>query len=512
MRLPLPLLPLALALAIAGCASERAAERSVEARPPPSFPAFLAAPSKLARSPELEEAAALLCARDTNAVIDDDVRRAARVWDGQVAGLLHRGAQAQVRSAVAKDLGPLLAELSATHAGFAEGRLPDGRSCAALVAVRRRLSLDAELPPAFEAGEPFPLALSPLGAGPWRAQLFVLRPDGHVDKRALVPSGPGAGSAFSDVLLPTAGEGRYVLEVVLTREGADDPEIALLWPFVVGAPRLPPAPLVLFPDEGHSDVALSYRLQALVERLRTTQLIDVLSISPQLQRLAGERASSLAAAGRLGHRVPDGRSAAEDLRQGAPAFFFSHLAEVQAQAGTLEEAWTALLESPAHRYELVRTKATHMGAAVRRGEDALGRPLVSVVVLLAKKLKARPAQELEAELLGKLNLARHHLGRGPLAQRASLARVAQRLAKAMAEASALDERALGAPAAELALGEDPALDGVRVVVARLDDPLRLAPPAAALDEETEAAGIGLARGAAEWFLTVLTASVDEEAK
>ena len=496
---------LLLCAALLACATEQSARRPSPAPAPTAFPTWLGAPANLERSPELEEAAALLCARDTDAVIDEDVRQAARVYDGQVAGLVRRGNQGEARAALQRDLPAILEELGASHAGIAEGQLLNDQHCAALVAVRRHLDLGRELPTSLEENEPFPLDASLRAAGPWRAHVYLLRPDGHVERRER-----GGDGVFSDVVLPDAGEGMYLLEVVLTGAN-DDPEVALLWPFVVGTPKSPPAPLVLFPDEGHGEVALRYRTQALVERLRNTQLLDPVAISPDLDDLAEARARALAHQGRLGHRLPSGQSAAEGLGERAPAFAFSHLAEVQAQAGTLQDAWTALLTSPAHRYELVRPRATHMGAAVARGTDSLGRPLLSVVVLLAKKLKVRPKEELATELLGKLNLARHRRGHAPLGLRPSLQAVATRQAEAMLRLGTLDETALGAPVSEVALSEDGALTDVRVVVARLDDPLRLSPPSAALEEDQHAIGVGLARGpATEWFLCLLVAGADSE--
>ena len=64
--------------------------------------------------------------------------------------------------------------------------------------------------------------------------LYLLRPDGFVDRRALP-----ADVARTVVTVPsTAGEGRYVAELIVDRAvGPSDPEVALLWPYTVGAAR-----------------------------------------------------------------------------------------------------------------------------------------------------------------------------------------------------------------------------------------------------------------------------------
>jgi uncharacterized protein YkwD len=489
---------LCVALACA-CAGDDAARRD-EPVAEPGLPAWLSAPEQTERAATLEEAAAMLCARDTHAVVDDEVRRVAGVWEGQVSALVERDGPLRARALAAEGLPALVAEISATHVGVAEGAMPGGAHCVAVVAARRPLTLQTELPSQLSAPEPFPLAFKLDQRA--RATIFLMRPDGHVERMET------EGDKVHTVVDPRGQQGRYVLELIVT--GADDaPEVALMWPFAIGAGSVPPTPAVLFGDEGHNDVALTRRTEALVHRLRVEQELPPLKLAPPLGRLARARAKRLAEEGRLGHRLPDGNSAHEELREREPGFPVKRLAEVQAQAGTLEEAWGALLDSPAHRYELVFPSASHLGAAVVRGKDALERPLVTLVLLAARRINVRPPAQVRVELTGRFNLARDVTGHGALQSDSSLTKLAQAHAESMASAGALDDALNGSPVTQRALESDARLEAVRLVKARADDPLRIAPSGATLDGDATLIGVGLVppQVAGQWYVSILVATV-----
>jgi uncharacterized protein YkwD len=469
----------------------------------PRLPEWLGAPPGVERTPELEEAAALLCARDTDGVLDEDARHAARLADGQLFGLLKRAAEPEAAArALSAAAGPLLEEKRATHAGVVVGATPAGEACAAMVAARRLVTLaGAGLPSALPPGAALEIDVRlPRGK---RGVLYVMKPDGFVTRQSL----PDAGGPARLTVPPSAGDGRYVVEIVLdVAEGASDPEIALLWPYLVGAPRVAPAPAVLFPDEGHSDRALGHRAEALLQRLRNEQLIEPFKVSPPLIEIAAARAASVATRGALGHRLPpiagdgkgEGSDALQDLRArfGAePRASFLRLAEVQAQASTLAEAWEALLDSPAHRYELVDTAFTHAGAAVARGRDAAGRETVTLVALLARRPPNRDADAVRAHILEAANETRKKRGLDALRESSHLNRIATRLAGAMKEHRRVDDALLGGPVASVALEADASLSRVKPLVARTDDPLLLLQngvPPMLLEIDAAQAGVGIA--------------------
>lgn len=441
--------------------------------------------TSLARDAALDEAAAVLCARDTDAVIDDDVRAAARVWDGRVTGVLAGDADDARRQVAA-----LFADGGLSHFGAAEGTRPGGRPCLAAVGARRVLTV-AALPPVSTTETTTKATLAVTLSPHKMGFVYVLGPDGIVDRLPL----EGA-RATQTVTLPSRRPGRHVVEVIVDDVDADGvakgaPEVALLWPYVRGELRLAPAPLVLFPDDGHDDVALTHRAEALVQRLRNEQLLEPLKISPLLATLAGERATRVGPA--LGHRVDGEDPRAALARFGDdPRARFLRLAEVQARGSTLDDAWQALVDSPAHRYELVAVGVTHMGVAVVRSADALGREQKTFVALLGRRPPTRDAATLQKKLLDDHNGIRTSRGLDPLVVSDTLEQTATRLARRMMETSRVDDTLLGGPVGEVALEADASMTRVQPLVARIDDPLLLGPLPLLLDMDTTAMGVGLA--------------------
>jgi uncharacterized protein YkwD len=494
------LAPLSLALVLAACETAQPQPDDTAPHAPATLPGWLKAPNSVARDAALEETAALLCARDTDGVIDTDARHATGLADGQVFGLLRKGPDA--RETLAKDAAPLLANARATVAGAVEGVSPDGRACTALVAARRLVSLSAPLVPRLPVGAAQTLAVHVHAP---EATLYVQKPDGFVTK---MPVAAGT----STLSVPAkGGEGRYVLELIVDDPAHRDPEVALLWPYLVGAPKEAPFPEVLFPDEGHSDIALTHRAEALVQRLRNEQLIEPFKVSPLLIEIAAERATGIATGGRVGHRVPAGKDVVSVVAArfpDDPRARFARLAEVQAQASTLADAWQALLDSPAHRYELVDTGYTHVGVAVARGADAAGRPTVSLVALLARRAPSREVGVVRGQIADVVNAARDQRGLEALVPSAHLDRVAMRLAERMKETGKVDEALLGAPVGQVALEADASLSEVKPLIARLDDPLLLLQPHAPellLDLDKKQLGFGMATDdkAGVFFVVVL---------
>ncbi|HEY4222332.1 MAG TPA: CAP domain-containing protein [Myxococcota bacterium] len=518
MRVPVPDLRVLALLALASFSC------TTPGTPPPStshedeqrLPAWLKAPLEVRRDAALEEAAALLCARDTDAVIDDDARHASHIADGQVFGLMKKGADAGVvEAALGSDAAALLGQKRATHAGVAVGQSPSGEACAALVGARRLLTARGALPAQVAHGDALALDLvwpesttmttdlATRDPNARTAALYVEKPDGFVTRSAL-SVGCGASDARDCKLIvtvPAPLDGRYIAELVVDyASGPSDPEVALLWPFTVGTPKDPPFPEVLFPDAGHDDIALTHRAEALVQRLRTEEQIEPFKVSPPLVDIADERAKLVAQKGALGHRLlRAGAVASTDAAEDVAAKYgdnpraqFKRLAEVQAQASTLADAWQALLDSPAHRYVLVDTGYTHCGVAVARGADAAGRATVTMVALLARRPPSRSVDETRATFLETANDARDKRGLTALTESSSLDKTAQRLAGAMRDNRKIDENLLGESVAKVALESDASLNRVKPFVARSDDPLLLLTPPLLMDLDATRFGLGLA--------------------
>jgi uncharacterized protein YkwD len=453
----------------------------------------------------LDEAAALLCARDTDAVIDDDVRAAVGMWEGVVQGIM-----APTREQLVAQSKALLDEQGFTHIGVAEGASSSGASCVAAVASRRPIEVTS-LPPTEKRDASVASIMTISVPRSLEARIFVMGPDGFVDRIPLESN-----DRQQSITLPMRREGRHVVEVLVDRLDSSGrprgaPEVALLWPYVKGQQKLPmPVPEVLFPDEGHDDTALTYRAEALVQRLRNEQLLEPLKLSPPLSQLAGTRAVAVSTTGGLSH-VVDGanpKAALQATFGDDPRASFIRLAEVQARGATLREAWEALVDSPAHRYELVSLGVTHAGVAVARGIDGLGRPSVTLVGLLGRRPPDRDVNAFQQGLLEQSNTIRTGRGLAPLRRSDTLENTARRLATRMMEVGHVDDTLLGGPVGEVALEADASMTKVYPLVARVDDPNLLGPFAPLLDLDTTSIGASFALQPQEGvFYVVILAGV-----
>ncbi len=486
---------LILVVVAAACATQ-------QAPPPPGEPAGVPAwlgVDGVERAADLDRAAAMLCARTTDGVIDDEVRAATGVVDGAVVGLYGVGATVdEARGKLGVRAAALATPLRATHVGVAEGTTARGEECAAFVAARRRLTIVVAPPARLSATTPFTWRAKLTGGKATGARAYLMSPDGSVARADLdVDDG-----ILADQVTPKRGPGNYVLEVIVDDGRA--PDVALLWPFVVGAPKRAPSPEVLFPDEGHPDLALTRRAEALVIRLRDEQQLEPLRLWPVLSTVAQARAAAIAGQGALEH-VQRGKNAAEDTAALAPDAKLSKLAEVQAMGASLTDAWTALLQSPAHRFELVDGTVTHMGVAVVRGLDGAGRPMVALDVVLVRKPVLRDPRIVEETILNGIDEVRVARGLDALKKTTRLDRLAQRLVENMASRGVVDEAGLGEPVANVALQEDASLTEVRPVLARLDDPLHLEVPLGALEIDMSSVGFGIAQSDRDhlWYVVLL---------
>lgn len=476
-----PLLILLLSLLVPMTGAPTACVTTTDVTTTTTTPSWV--PAELVRDPALDEAAALLCARNTDGVIDDEIRAGAHVSDGRVLGVL-----ASSTDEAALKVSALFRDAKLSHIGIADGVGVNGNSCTAVVGSRRIISVISLPPLLSRAGQAAP-SISLSVPSSRQAVLFVLGPDGFVDRFAVDSS--------DEKKLPVRKEGRHVVEVIVDNINAEgvprgNPEVALLWPYVRGNLALPPSPTVLFPDAGHDDIALSHRAEALMQRLRNEQLLETLKISPVLTEVALQRARNIG--GVLDHQV-DGKSPRQFLDEhfaGDPRARFIRLAEVQARGSTLQDAWTALTDSPAHRYEMVSMGVTHMGVAVVRGQDALGRPTVTLVALLGRRPPIRDLVETSRKIVDDANNIRRSRGFEPLMVSDTLESAAHRLARRMMEMRKVDDTLLGGPIGEVALEADASLTKVLPLIARIDDPLLLGTFAPLLDIDTTALGVGLA--------------------
>jgi uncharacterized protein YkwD len=383
-------------------------------------------------------AADALCDRRTDGVVSMDIRQQAGLYEGTVLGIL-RDTDDALEAAVL----PLVAQLNLDFGGV--HRPADGsEGCRAFVGGVRTVRPTSSLPGLLPAPG---LVLLPLSMpAQTKGIAFVTKPDGYVTRMAVPDDGV--------VEVKTAVVGSYTIEVIIdplddSGSSRGNPSVGLLWSFVVERAADPPAPIVLFPDRGHDDTALTHRAEALVQRLRNTHLLETLKLSPWMAQVANSRGQGIAAAGALSHRIggqsPVDALAAVYAASPDPRGPVSRIAEVQAQASTLDDAWSALLDSPGHRYELLSSSSTHAGVAVVRGQDGIGRATVSLVVVLGRRAPTADPAIAQAAWIERLNDDRSGRGLGVLAADEVLTRMARRLARACASSQTLSDRALVAP-------------------------------------------------------------------
>ncbi len=244
--------------------------------------------------------------------------------------------------------------------GAARITLEDGSQIAAAVALDAVADLDAPLPTRGRTGQWIELKatvnIAATGArvvitGPHGAPKPVQTAwDGKHARARFVLSEPGA---FTVQLMADGKRGpRPVLEARLFADVS--PESDLNSATVPG-------------EDAGKDFKGTDRaaLYAMVDALRTSEVLKKLKRDPRLEKLAEEHAARMEQARAVGHDVGDGDpfERAEEAGLGADA-----VGENVANAESLVAAHRTLYRSPSHRGNLVRAEYTHMGFAVRKGK------------------------------------------------------------------------------------------------------------------------------------------------
>lgn len=456
------------------------------ATPPARLPAGLRGVG-LTTDDTLTAAAAALCTTDGPPRIDRAVRQRLGLSTGQLEALAHE--ERESNRAFAARARARATALGARHAGYAAcGPTTTRRGVLLLGRVLLTLKNPDALASTLPAGQSVSLALR-VPTNTTDVTAFIERPDGHIERHG-VPLQAGRGQLL---FLPTGGPGSYTVELLVSPQ-PNDPQVALLWPVDVARPSTPVRTRSTARADG--DVGRGFLAESLLNRLRTTVELEDLFVSRALTEVAAARADALSSADALGHAVAH-ESPMQALARMHPRYAVRTLHEVQARGGTLAEAWDALQNSPAHRAALLSAKTSHMGIAVRTRATDAG-PVTTLVMVLARRLRAQPAHVLRPELYARINLARHQKKRGPIrAHRGMTA-----LAAALADAHMRSPDAFGALATEIS---DAA--GVSIVHAALDDPLRLLPTGALTSRENVVAGLGLARDAdSPWHVVCVLAT------
>ena len=235
---------------------------------------------------------------------------------------------------------------------------PDG--IAAVVFGRTEVSLDP-FPRHFRPGEVCRLR-GEVAARYDEARVYLTRPDGKVDETRV----PGR---KIDVSLPVPAPGVYRVEVL--SDGATGPVVLANVPIYVGVsePAWTPAPVS--PRDGAAPIGrveAEARMLALLNNVRGEAGLAPLAGDPQLGAIARAHTEDMIAQRFFGHVSPStGKVDARLQRAGVVA---SVSGENVAQADTADDVHRVLMESPAHRANMLGAKFTHVGIGVgfRSGE------------------------------------------------------------------------------------------------------------------------------------------------
>lgn len=251
-----------------------------------------------------------------------------------------------------------------THCGVGLAQA-EGRQILVVVGVRRRVTLDP-FPARAASGDRFRLD-GVLASGYRAPEVLVTTPLGHVRHRRILRRS-GRFGAWIDF----PGPGRYTVEVMAS--GPQGPEIVALFPVFVdiepsagGRPaRIGSRPA---PAPAQARLSAAATLLELLNAEREGAGLLPIQRDPQLDRLAAEHSRDMLDRGYFGHVSPSGRDLT--ARLSAAGIFTYRAAENLVRSSSPQRAHARLMESPAHRANILDPELTHVGVGVVRRQGEL---------------------------------------------------------------------------------------------------------------------------------------------
>jgi uncharacterized protein YkwD len=255
---------------------------------------------------------------------------------------------------------------------------PDG--IAAVVFGRMEVSLD-----------PFPRHLRPgevcrlrgeVAARYDQARVYLTRPDGKVDETRI------AGRQI-DVALPLPATGVYRVEVM--SDGATGPVVLANVPIYVGVSEPAWAPAPVSPRDGAlppGRSAAEARMLTLLNEVRRDAGLAPLAGDPELGAIARAHTDDMIAARFFGHVSPS--TGKVDTRLQRAGVVVSVSGENVAQADTADDVHRVLMESPAHRANMLGAKFTHVGIGVGFRSGDAGDLLATMVFVRRPRPPSAP--------------------------------------------------------------------------------------------------------------------------
>jgi uncharacterized protein YkwD len=294
--------------------------------------------------------------------------------------------------------------------------------------------------------------------------VVTTEPDGA--STSLTPATQGS---WRSVSIACRKAGRYQVEV--TGEGRFGVEVLANFP--VYCDRAPPvsvrfrSPTILGGQGGVNDVAaLEREILTRTNALRRERRLTALSASPRLAVVARAHSAEMSAKGFVGHVSPSTGSPADRVQRAGVVHLV--VRENVARAYSTAEAMEQLMNSPAHRVNILSTDVSTLGVGI--AVDRSGR----TPVLLVTQLFVRPGQPYnpataKQDVLRIIRTARGAAGLQPLKVHGALDRLASAYVKTMIEDGGAPQRADAALTPALVkLGTFQQVAGVKVIVSVID--------------------------------------------
>lgn len=279
---------------------------------------------------------------------------------------------------------PRLSELDATIGKSLRQELADGRYThygvsavrslmppviyVALVLSRRPVSLDP-FPKWAAIGDRIELT-GALTSGLNKPKIYLSPPSGKVYELLY---NVGAGDAFRSTVFFNHGAGVYRIEV--SADGEHGPEIVALMPVEVG--EVEPTPVVADLPAARDEDEARKLVYATINRERKRAGLPALEWHATLAKVAQQHAEDMRRMRYAAHRSPTTGMVSD--RATAAGLNWRRIAENVALNQTALSAHAGLMESPAHRVNVVDENVDLIGIGVAFADDGHGHRLVYLV-------------------------------------------------------------------------------------------------------------------------------------
>ncbi|MCP4605145.1 MAG: hypothetical protein GY847_32270 [Proteobacteria bacterium] len=217
-----------------------------------------------------------------------------------------------------------------------------------------------------------------------------------------------------------------IWQIEILGNGPRGPTTLVNFPVAVGVPVRKSVTLSPLKLESKKPEALEKMLLDAINRERQESGHGRLELSKKLTKVARKYSTEMAESGIVAHISPDSGSVADRIR--AARIWLAAVSENLARAGSAREAHDGLMQSPAHRANILNPRYDHVGIGVALVESESG---VSVLVtqIFARERTPIEPKSIANNVFRMINDHRAKLGRRKLAEHPFLTQSAKEVAK-----------------------------------------------------------------------------------